>query len=634
MCGICGIVSSRLIDPSEESIHTSMRQSLMHRGPDDEGYYSDSQALLGIRRLSIIDLDTGHQPIPNEDRTIWLVFNGEIYNFQSIRTELRKKGHHFTTKTDSEVIIHAYEEYGDRCVERFTGMFAFAIWDTKRKRLLLARDQIGIKPLYYWVDHKKIIFGSELQSVVKHPEVPQEIDLISLDLFLTLEYIPGPRTIYKEVKKLLPGHFLVFSEGQSSIQQYWDIPLEQNGSYKSKNEYAEILYDLIKESVRMQLISDVPLGAFLSGGIDSSAIVSMMSQISSEPVQTFSIGFNEGSYNELPYARLVATQFNSIHSEEVLKPDISQLIEQLIFSLDEPLADTSIIPTFLVSKLARQSVKVVLSGDGGDELFGGYDTYLAQKIDRYYRFLPERVRNKTLPALVNLIPPQPAKKGIINKTKRLIEGAALSPELYHMRWMMFLTQEDKLNLYKPEIRASINGCTPADFIIDKFKAAGERDALARQQYVDIKTYLVDDILMKVDRMSMAVSLETRVPLLDHRIVEFAVNLPSSMKISFGRTKLLFREAMSKHLPEEILLKPKQGFSIPMKNWLRGPLLPVMREVLSSDSLRNRGLFEEIQVSNWVNEHLSGKENHSHRLWSIMVLELWMRKMNTATIHYK
>ncbi|MGD2159408.1 MAG: asparagine synthase (glutamine-hydrolyzing), partial [Anaerolineales bacterium] len=437
MCGICGSVATH---PSKRIEGTTLRRMchlIRHRGPDDEGYYLDDLAGLGMRRLSIIDLESGHQPITNENDKIWLVFNGEIYNFQEMRALLEKQGHLFKTRSDTEVIVHAYEEYGDRCVEKLNGMFAFALWDTTQNRLLLARDHLGIKPLYYWMGSNEIVFGSELKTVVAHPRVPKEIDPSSLDMFLSLEYIPSPKTIFKNIYKLPAGHRLVFQDGSCYLDQYWEISFHSELP-NDEIQCAEMLDELIRDAVRHQMISDVPLGAFLSGGIDSSSIVAVMSEISPEPIKTFSIGFEDSTYNELPYARQVALRFGTDHYEETLQPDIAETAEKLMRYLDEPFADFSVFPTYLVSRVARQTVKVVLSGDGGDELFGGYDAYVAQNLDRYYQRLPTTVRRRVLPALLSRVPPQPAKKGLINKAKRFVEGANLSPSLQHTRWMIFM----------------------------------------------------------------------------------------------------------------------------------------------------------------------------------------------------
>jgi len=506
-------------------------------------------------------------------------------------------------------------------------MFAFALWDSIRKRLLAARDHVGIKPLYYWVGRDRIVFGSELKCLAAHPSVPLEIDLVALDQFLTLEYIPTPRTIFKDVKKLPPGHRLVYQAGEVRVEQYWDVPTVETPADEATA--AEMLRELIDDAVRKQLMSDVPLGAFLSGGIDSSTVVAAMSVSSPTPVKTFSIGFDDATYNELPYARAIALRYQTDHTEETLSPDIAATAERLVRHLDEPFGDFSIFPTFLVSEVARKKVKVVLSGDGGDELFGGYDTYVAQGMDRYYRWLPTGLRKNVIPTVASWVPPRPEKKGFVNKAKRFIEGAALPDVLQHARWMMFMSQQDKAALYRPEVVAGLTGETAETVLERYFNQAAHRDELAQQQYVDIKTYLVDDILTKVDRMSMAVSLEARVPLLDFRIVELAVNLPAHMKLHRGRTKRILRRAMSDRLPEMVLNKPKQGFSIPLKNWLKGPLKPMMMDLLSEERTRRRGYFDEATVAKWTKEHLSGVENHSHRLWALMVFELWFQQVMDA-----
>lgn len=628
MCGICGVIAINPDLQVDELIVRRMCRTLQHRGPDDEGYYTDAQAGLGMRRLSIIDLSTGHQPITNEDGTIWIVFNGEIYNYQDLRIQLEQKGHRFATNTDTETIVHAYEEYGDRCVEHLNGMFSFAIWDARRRRLLLARDRVGIKPLYYWLDNDQLVFGSELKAVVAYPGAPRQVDPVALNHFLTLEYIPAPWTIFQGIHKLPAGHILVLQDGSCTTASYWDIGLQTMP--QTPGECAEALAALLEDAVRLQLVSDVPVGAFLSGGLDSSTVVALMRQMTNAPIQTFSIGFGDRSYNELPYARVVAQHFDTNHIEEFLTPDIITLTEQLVRHLDEPFGDFSIFPTYLVSAMARRAVKVVLSGDGGDELFGGYDSYVAQQYDRFYRLLPTGLRQDLLPALLHRVPPQAAKKGMINKVKRFTEGAALPATLQHTRWMTFMTDQDKHVLYQPDLHTAINGTTPTAVIESYFQRVAHADRLAQQQYVDVKTYLAENILTKVDRMSMAASLEARVPLLDHRIVEFALNLPPHLKLHRGQTKVILRQVMADRLPPQVLNKSKQGFSIPLKHWLCGPLRPLMLDLLSPDSIQNRGYFQLEPIGQWMREHLAGRANHSHRLWSLMVFELWQREFLDRT----
>jgi asparagine synthase (glutamine-hydrolysing) len=576
-----------------------------------------------MRRLSIIDLQTGKQPISNETGDVWVVYNGEIYNFKQVRSVLEQRGHRFRTQTDTEIIIHAYEEYGDQCVKHFNGMFAIALWDVRKRRLLLIRDRLGVKPLFYWVGPDQLVFGSELKALVVHPEVPQEIDPVSLDLFLTLEYIPGPRTIYKNIVKLMPGHILVLENGTVQVSQYWDVPLSP--VRRTEAECVEELRELIREAVRIRLVSDVPLGAFLSGGLDSSTVVGYMCQVSSDPVRAFSIGFQDDTYNELPYAQAVARHFGIRHHFEILNPDITSLVEPLVWHLDEPFADTSIFPTYWVSKLASKDVKVVLSGDGGDEVFAGYDTYLAQRLDHTYARFPAFLRKNVFPAISGIFPPQPTKKGLVNKVKRMVEGGALNPDLRHTRWMVFLSPQEKQVLFESKLKETASDDATASLINRYFNQASGFDALAQQQYVDIKTYLADDILTKVDRMSMAVSLEARVPLLDYHIVEFALNLPPSMRLNGMRTKAILRQGVKNFLPDVVLDKPKQGFSIPMKQWLCNSLKPMMLDLLSMDSLRKHGYFNPKVISAWVQQHLAGRINHSHRLWALMVFQIWHAK---------
>jgi asparagine synthase (glutamine-hydrolysing) len=597
-----------------------MCKTLIHRGPDDEGYFIEHNVGLGMRRLNVIDLVTGHQPISNEDGRIWIVFNGEIYNYRELRKELEKAGHEFSTKTDTETIIHAYEEYGEDCVTKLNGMFAFAIWDSLEQKLFLARDRLGIKPLYYFVTEDCLVFGSELKAILEYEEIPRKIDLEALDSFLTFEYIPAPLSIFKGIKKLLPGHILTLQDGKVTIHRYWNI---QFNSFKgNEEELGQALYDLLKDAVRMRLISDVPLGAFLSGGIDSSTIVCMMSEMMDQPVKTFSIGFEDASYNELQYARTVSQHFGAEHHELTIQPDAVKLVEDLVGYLDEPFADVSIFPTYLVSQLARRNVTVVLSGDGGDELLAGYEWYIADKIERYYHKMPAVVRTQYLPKVVKYLPPTSRKKGFINKLKRFVEGSVIHDSLQHFRWNVFMTAEKKSYLYGETLKNSVDGFSAYSPMIAYLNAFETADALWQQQFADIKTYLVDDILVKVDRMSMANSLEARTPFLDHRVVEFAAALPSHLKLNGFKTKYLLKRCMATKLPREILNRKKEGFSIPIKNWLKQELRPLMQDVLSPKRIEKEGLFNATYIEKLKSEHLRGVANHSHQLWSLMVFGIW------------
>lgn len=582
--------------------------------------YTDAYAALGVRRLSIIDLLTGNQPISNEDASAWVVLNGEIYNYQEVRRTLERKGHVFRTQTDTEVIVHAYEEYGDQCVSHFNGMFAFALWDIPKRRLLLARDHLGIKPVYYWDTGDGIVFGSELKALLAHPNLPADIHPLALEQFLVLEYIPTPHSIFRAVQKLPPGHLLVFEQGKVTRRRYWNIPVLDVAA--DEQACLERVRELIEDAIHMQLVGDVPVGALLSGGIDSSTVVAFMSQGTTAPIQTFSIGFDDRSYNELAYARQVAAHFHCDHHEEILQPDISALAERLVPHFDEPFGDFSIFPTYLVSQLAGKHVKVVLSGDGGDEVFGGYDTYVAEGMDSLYRRLPAFVRSSMLPGLMSMVSPRPQKKGLINKVKRFVEGGSLPGAYQHTRWMMFMNEAQRADLYCMNLTDSGRSVNATGFLLDHFRDAEPMDSLAQQQYVDLKTYLVDDILVKVDRMSMAASLEARVPLLDHRLVELALNLPAAMKIKGRQTKRILRMAMQSRLPQTVLTRPKEGFSIPMRHWIRHEMKPMMTDLLSPALVKRRGYFDPTTVTRWMNEHLEKRADHSHRLWGLMVFELW------------
>jgi len=620
MCGICGMVyqdQSQTVDPS---LLKRMCDVITHRGPDDEGYYVKDYVGLGMRRLSIIDLAKGAQPIYNEDKTIGIVFNGEIYNHQDIRQSLLKKGHKFTTETDTEAILHAYEEWGVDCLLRLNGMFAFAIWDDRKQRLFLARDRIGIKPLYYYHDEKMVVFGSELKSIIQHPSIYREIEPKALDTFLTFEYIPSPFSIFKNIYKCPPGSWMTYQNGEMRLETYWNV--EYRKTDDSEQALNDRLLELLEDAVKIRLMSDVPLGAFLSGGLDSSSIVAMMSRNSSSPVKSFSIGFGDPTYNELPFARTVAKYFDTEHHEEYITPDVVTLTEQILWMLDEPFGDFSVFPTFLVSEMARKNVTVVLSGDGGDELLAGYDTYIAQKVAQKYKRLPRFLRNGILEPMINALPPTQKKKGLINRAKRFIEGMKLPDELQHVRWMIFLQRSEKAMLYSPDFADTLADYDAHGYIEEYFRQVASNDPLDQQEYVDIKTYLVDDILVKVDRMSMANSLEARVPFLDHRFVEFAGTIPSQLRFDGRETKHILKTALRHVLPSMILKRGKEGFSIPIKNWMKRELEPMMMDALCEKNIKDKGFFSPQYVNTLVRQHMSGQDNHSHRLWALMVFHLW------------
>ncbi len=628
MCGICGVArpSSAETEPITSSLLTAMCRTIIHRGPDDEGIYLGGEAGLGARRLSIIDLAGGHQPLSNEDGSIWVAHNGEIYNFPELREELAAKGHRFKTRSDTETIVHSYEEWGEEFVHRLRGMFAFAVWEEKERRLLLVRDRLGVKPLYYTLlDDRTLVFGSELKAILVHPRVRRVLDPRALDFFLTLEYIPAPLSIFKNIHKLPAGSMLVYKEGRVEVKKYWDVEPAAEKAEPRKEDLPSImdrLYSLLKESVKLRLVSDVPLGAFLSGGIDSSTIVGLMRELGASPLKTFSIGFEEDSYNELSYARRVADRFATEHEEFVIQPRVLELTEKLIRHLDEPFGDFSIFPTYLVSQLARSRVKVILSGDGGDEVFGGYEHYQAQKIAARW---PVRTLGRPLAALLNRFPPSRKKKGSWNKLQRFLQGLESRPENRHLRWMIFLSRQDKGRLYSPDLERQLGGIDEI-FATPPFREIFARlpafDPVTGELYLDLKTYLADDIMVKVDRMSMAPSLEAREPLLDHKLIEFVFSLPGSLKLRGLQTKWIFKKTMERLLPRESLYRPKEGFSIPIKHWLRRELRDLLLDTLSERRIKEAGLFDFVSIRRMIDAHLDGRKNFSHQLWALLVFEIW------------
>jgi asparagine synthase (glutamine-hydrolysing) len=622
MCGICGVLYFDAERRVDSAVLHSMCDTLIHRGPDDEGHVVMGHAGLGMRRLSIIDLSTGHQPISNEQGNAWIVFNGEIYNFKLLRQELETLGHRFKTQSDTETILHGYEEWGDRICQRLNGMFAFAIWDSRKQLLFLGRDRLGIKPLYYYMDDQKMVFGSEIKAILKCPEVNLTLNPVALSHYMTFEYIPSPHSIFREIRKLPPGHGLIWNNERLKEQPYWELHPCENTI--SEAEAGEKLAALLKDSVRLRLISDVPLGAFLSGGLDSTIMVSQMAALMNQPVKTFSIGFKESSYNELHYARAVARMYNTEHHELIIEPNALELTEKLVRHLDEPFGDFSIFPTYLVSKMAREHVTVALSGDGGDELFAGYDSYRAHQFDRqFYHLLPKLIKRGVLEPLADRLIPTEKKKGWVNSYKRFIQGTRLPKSLYHARWMVFLQAHERESLFTESIQEELDYLDPYDFIHDYSRQADGLHDITRTGYIDVKSYLVDDILVKVDRMSMATSLEARVPYLDYRIVEFCYSLPPHLKMKNYKTKVMLQKTYWNALPPEVQKRDKQGFSIPIKNWIRNELRPMMLDLLSEQKLSQQGLFRPATVKRWIDEHLEGRENHSHKLWALMVFQQWM-----------
>lgn len=635
MCGIAGFWNFRSGQPASLDTIQRCTGTLEHRGPDEDGYWLDGALALGMRRLQVVDPAGGHQPMANEDGSVQVVFNGEIYNHGALRRDLEASGHRFRTRSDTEAIVHAWEQWGPGCVERFNGMFAFAVWDARRRQLFLARDRLGIKPLYVWQGPEGVVFGSELKAVVAAPWVPLAWDLEAVDDFMTYEYVPSPRTIVAGVDKLPQGSWLRFDEAMPAARvrprRFWTLQASDGPSRLSPDDAADGLRHYLRTSVRRRLMADVPLGAFLSGGIDSSIIVGLMSQETPGRVRTFSLGFQDRSYDELEHARAVAGHFDTIHSEDLVTPDIVSLADRLARFYDEPFADVSAFPTYLISTQARRVVTVALSGDGGDELFAGYDQYRAHRWARRLAWASDRWGWRAVDRLLEQVPPSPSKKGPLNKAKRFAEGLRRPADLEHARWLVFWDVAERRRLYTPAAWTAIRGRDPFLHYRDLLAEATTQGfaGLQRQLYADVRGYLADDILAKVDRASMAASLEVRVPFLDHQLVEFAMTVPGAWKLRGGRTKWILRRAFAGMLPRSTLRRGKEGFSIPMKNWLRGPLKPLLHDLLAPSRLRERGWFDPAEVRRLVDEHASGRQNHAHRLWCLMALELSLSTLESA-----
>jgi len=594
---------------------------MVHRGPDDEGYYFDKNVALGMRRLSIIDLVTGHQPIANEDKSVWVVYNGEIYNFPELREELIQKGHTFATQSDTEIIVHLYEEEGEDFILRLNGMFAVALWDKRSNTLFLARDRLGIKPLHYWQSDNVLVFSSEIKSILE-AGYPRELDFEGMSRFFTFEYIPAPQTIFKGIKKLLPGHLMVVSGSMVQIKQYWDIKQGSEGSVKDEREIEAEIYDRLKESVKKRLISDVPLGVFLSGGMDSSSITALMSEVAPKRIKTFSIGFKEETFNELGYAKIVADRFQTDHEEFVVESNfVRDLVPKLIEYLDEPLADASVIPTYVISNLARKYVTVALAGEGGDELFAGYDTYKAYQVARYYRRVPKLLRDGLVKNIVKILPASKKRLSFEFKAKKFISGIDYPPEIANFIWWGAYGPEERKRLFAADILEKLNEDPfgPIHFHLENCSAD---DTVSRIGYLDLKLYLQDDLLVKTDRMSMANSLEIRVPFLDHTFVEYARTIPSSLKLKGLTTKHILKKAMAPYLPAEILTRKKIGFDIPLGGWIRNELKDFVLDVLSSDNLNKHKFFNQAAIEKILKEHLQGAHNHRQLLWPLVIFQFW------------
>jgi asparagine synthase (glutamine-hydrolysing) len=628
MCGIAGFYNHRSGAPADRSLIGAMTGAIRHRGPDDDGFHVDGPLALGMRRLSIIDIAGGHQPIANEDGTVQLVFNGEIYNHRALRGDLESRGHQFRTRSDTEVIVHGYEEHGLGVLDRLNGMFGFALWDARARRLVLARDRLGIKPLYWTVTRDGLVFGSELKSLLLHPAIGRDLDGDALRQYLAWEYIPSPRTPFTGVHKLPAATFLVIEKGALRTEVYWR--LREQPSIRSEAEAEEGLRAHLERAVRLQMEADVPVGAFLSGGLDSSVLVATLCAVRGGPVHTFSIGFGEEDFDETPFARQVAAALGTVHREEILVPDCRDLLDEVSAFLDEPFADNSILPTFLLSRLARREVKVVLSGDGGDELFAGYDHYKAERLLEWYARVPAPARRAILGLLGNGVERRPTKRGGVRRRLRRLEEALSCPAfLAQARFMVRSAGAQRDGLLAEGAGGSTDGWLEPFAAVVRDSPYRD-DSLEHQQYLDLCTFLADDILVKTDRASMAASLEARVPYLDHELVEFAFRIPAGMKLRGLTGKWILRRAFRGRVPAAILRRRKSGFSVPIAAWLRHELRPIARDLLQPARLRRQGLFRPERVERLMDEHESATADHGRALWALLMFQMWHDRFATAT----
>ena len=622
MCGICGVYNVGTGESVPVPLLKKMADSIVHRGPDEEGFFSDGPVGFAHRRLSIIDVEGGHQPQTNETQTVWVIFNGEIYNFQELREFLIQKGHTFKSRSDTEVIVHLYEEKGEDCFRELRGMFAIALWDSQKRQLILARDRVGKKPLFFAYTREKVVFGSEMKAVLAVPEISKDIDLEALSDYFSLLYVPSPKSIFQSVRKVLPGHYVVISERGIREEEYWDIDFSQV-ILKSEDEWCEQLMQTYHEAVRLRLISEVPLGAFLSGGIDSSSVVALMSQITGKPVITSSIGFEEKEFDELDYARQVATQFHSEHHEQVVRPDAVGITEKLAWYYDEPFADSSAVPTYYVSKLAREHVTVALSGDGGDEFFAGYRRYIFDNREEQVRArIPGWLRRSVFGTLAALYPKADWAPRVF-RGKATFENLSCSHIEAYFRSISAVRPEVKRQLLHRDVLKSLGPYDSKDVLRAYYEKASGADPISRILYVDVKTYMTDDILVKVDRASMAHSLEVRAPILDHPFMELAASIPSSLKLRGTTGKYIFKKSLEGTLSQDILYRRKMGFAVPLERWFRVELKDMADAVLfekKSHPYLNMKMVERL----WK-EHQSGLRNRATELWTIFMYRMWERQ---------
>ncbi|MDM8529578.1 asparagine synthase (glutamine-hydrolyzing) [Anaerolineales bacterium HSG25] len=628
MCGICGILNLTASPPVDENILLRMTECIAHRGPDEQGIYCQPMVGLGSRRLSIIDLAGGKQPITNETGSMWIVFNGEIYNYKELRLFLERKGHQFRTQTDTETILHLYEELGLESIQHLSGIFAFTIWDATKQEAIIARDQTGIKPLYYTQTNNQLIFGSELKVLLANPHIQREIDLVSLNEYLTFEYVPSPRTILRNIYRLEPGHYLQYNSNGLHIKQYWNVSFARSESRPPVNwrDYTEGLYDTLNQAVRQELVSDVPVGVLLSGGLDSSTIAALMVELYPGTVESFSIGFEEASFDESGYARTVANHLGTKHNELILT---SKMAAEMVPSitdefLDEPFGDSSLIPTYLLSKFARKKVKVVLGGDGSDELFAGYPTLAAHRLIEYYeRLVPWYIRANIAPRTLDVLPVSFNNISFDFRMRRFLAGRGVPLQARHHRWLGSFIDAEKADLLQDWLKPVLRNTYTQAYL--HAKECDARLPLNQILYNDMKMYLENDILYKVDRASMAASLEVRVPFLNRKVINFATSLPIGLKLHRLTGKYILKKAMAHAIPSKIINRPKKGFNMPVAQWLTSELRELTLDMLSESRIEKQELFKYGYVKQLLDQHFSHKRDNRKLLWTLLIFQLWHNK---------
>lgn len=624
MCGIAGWINleNKSSQNHGEAVLHSMCERMKHRGPDSEGLWLDEQVALGMRRLSIIDLHTGEQPVYSEDKSVVVVMNGELYNFREVREKLEKRGHKFETQTDTEILPHLYEEHGSGLLEHINGMFAFALWDKRKKKLLIARDRFGEKPLYYGVFDGKLIFASELKVLLANPAVKTKINTNALRQYLSFDYVPAPHSIYENIFKLPAAHFLIVENGEVKTRRYWNLSWHKNGNVKTFENSVEELRELLSDAVKMRLVADVPLGILLSGGIDSSTVAAFATQHASEKIKTFSIGFEEDSFDESKFARQVATHLDTEHYEDNLSVEkAADLISEIGKWLDEPMSDGSLIPTFLLSRFVRKYVTVALGGDGGDEIFAGYPMYYAHKVANFYNGIPKIFRNNLIEPIVNNLPVSNKNLSFDYKAKRFVRASKYDLVTRHHSYFGSFSIDEQQSVLSKDVLSKTSNDIYAD-AKNLLKITDAKNEIEQMQFLDINFYMAEDILTKVDRASMAVSLEVRAPFLDPRIAQFAASIPLEYKLKGNKGKYILKKSVENLLPKEILDRPKKGFGIPIAEWLKGRLNPLMHDLLDAKRLKEQGLFDEKFVQKLIKEHETNAASHHKQLWTLLVFQLW------------